>query len=77
MDQLTTLRHEIVKVDEGVGKFLKLLDGTRNRAELCAEVAALNLQIAPSPDNKENIATIGEWVERILIQLGRSALLLG
>jgi len=77
LDQLTTLRHEIVKVDEGVGKFLKLLDGTRNRAELSAAVAALNLQIAPTPDNKEHIATISEWVERILIQLGRSALLLG
>lgn len=77
MNQLTTLRHDIVKVDEGVGKFLKLLDGTRNRVELCAEVAALNLQIAPNPDNKEHFATIGEWVDRILIQLGRSALLLG
>ena len=77
MDLLTTLRHEIVNVDNGVGRFLELLDGTRTQVELCAAAAALNLQIAPTPDNKKHDAPFGEWVERILSQLGRSALLLG
>ena len=77
LNQLTTLRHEIVNVDEGVGKFLKLLDGTRNRAALSAEAAALNLPIANTPDSKEGNSAFEAWVDRILIQLARSSLLLG
>jgi methyltransferase-like protein/SAM-dependent methyltransferase len=57
--QVTSLRHEMVRIEADQGKFLQMLDGTRSRRELREAAKGLSL---PDPDG-------------LLTQMGRSALL--
>lgn len=68
---LTTLRHTSIHFEDDVGRrLLELLDGTRDRAALVAELAASGPAAAGDP------TTLAGDVERALVMLARFALLL-
>lgn len=74
--RVTTMRHEVAFIDEGSGKLLGLLDGTRTREALCTAAGDLNLHKSIGEDGKPSAVPIREWVDRSLSQMARSAVIL-
>lgn len=77
--QVTNLRHEMVPIDENLGRLLTLLDGTRGRKDIHAIVTDWVLQSpAGRGSNRKALAgPVGERVDQTLAQLAAAALLIG
>jgi SAM-dependent methyltransferase len=73
--QITTLRHEVAPIDANLARFLELLDGTRSREVLCAAVEELQLHMPPPGTDPKSSEPVRDWVDRVLSQMARSALL--
>jgi methyltransferase-like protein/2-polyprenyl-3-methyl-5-hydroxy-6-metoxy-1,4-benzoquinol methylase len=77
--QLTNLRHEMVSIDENLGRVLMLLDGSRGRKDIHAAVTdwVLKSPAGRGRTRKELAGTIAEPLDQALAQLAGAALLLG
>ncbi|MDI6747189.1 MAG: class I SAM-dependent methyltransferase [Rhodocyclaceae bacterium] len=74
--QVTTLRHEMVLLEDGPAKLLALLDGTRSRNELYIATEELGLHRVALQGSQKIYLPIREWVDHVLSQMARSALML-
>ena len=74
--QVTTLRHEVAVLDEGVGGFLALLDGTRSREALCVTAEKMNLHGSTLQNTGAATVPIRDWVDQVLSRMAAAALLL-
>jgi hypothetical protein len=77
--QVTNLRHEMISIDENLGRFLALLDGRRGRKDLHAVVMdwAMQSPAGRGRSRKDLAGPVGERVEQTLAQLAQAAMLLG
>ncbi len=64
---VANLRHEATTLDDPARLLVTLLDGTRERA-ICCALASMEATVARSQ--------LAVWLERSLVELARSALLL-
>jgi len=74
--QVSTLKHEMVSLDDGPGRLAEFLDGTRNREELYLAVEQLGLSKDYLKNGEKTQLRIREWVDQVLYQMERSALML-
>ncbi len=76
--QVTTLRHEIISIDQNLARLLPLLDGSRGRKEINRLVMELALAnpAGKGRTRKELAGPVRERVEQMLLQIAQSALLL-
>jgi methyltransferase-like protein/SAM-dependent methyltransferase len=74
--QVTTLRHEIALIEANLSTFMELLDGTRSREALYVAAQDPGVRKSNLDNNKETSVPNREWVDQVLSQLARSALML-
>ena len=74
---VTTLRHEPVNVDASMGRFMQLLDGTRDRTALQDALLQSGVLDEPSGKDIRSRQRLADQVQSLLDRLGRAALLRG
>jgi methyltransferase-like protein/SAM-dependent methyltransferase len=78
LPQVTTLRHDMAKVDANLGRLLTLLDGTRDREAIYRTVLEWTVAegSAKGIPRKALAGPVRERVDEALAKIGRTALLL-
>jgi SAM-dependent methyltransferase len=76
--QITNLRHEMVTIDENLGRLLMLLDGSRGRQEVHAVMMdwVLKSPAGRGRNRKDLAGLVAERLDQALAQLAQAALLL-